>query len=254
MVHTFFESLFLPENLPLLFVLLFCARFFIFSLLEHFFTAHSFERYAVLFSDLLTMFFYIVLIFPIAQLISNFFGIQGTFFAPLSSLPLFMRVIFYYIVGDFIHYWAHRLMHQPFLWRIHKWHHSPTHVSWAGGFRATVLDTVLLNFGFVFAWPILGDVSYNLKLILLVFGLLINDWMHLNVYFRVRFLEHVVIMPRYHHIHHSSNKEHYIKNLAALFPIWDKLFGTYVDPDDIHEKLTFGINEKVPTARLVAGI
>ncbi len=254
MLTSFVNQVLAPENLPILFIVLFIARFAIFSLLEHYFTAHTFERYAVLFSDLVTMFMYIVLIFPIAQLLSSLIGVEGTFLAAFSSLPLFLRIILYFIVGDFIHYWAHRLMHQPFLWRIHMWHHSPKHVSWTGGFRATVLDSTLLNFGFIFAWPILGDVSYNCKVLLLVFALLNNDWMHLNVNFRVRFLEKLFVMPRYHHIHHSSNKEHYMKNIAALFPIWDKLFGTYVDPDTIQEKLTFGINEKVSTTRLVTGI
>ncbi len=60
--------------------------------------------------------------------------------------------------------------------------------------------------------------------------------------------------PRYHHIHHSDNPAHYKANLAALFTIWDRLFGTYVNPDDVKEPLSFGIGENVPLVRLAIGV
>jgi sterol desaturase/sphingolipid hydroxylase (fatty acid hydroxylase superfamily) len=36
--------------------------------------------------------------------------------------------------------------------------------------------------------------------------------------------------PQYHRIHHSVLAEHYDCNFAALFPIFDRLFGTYRQP------------------------
>lgn len=38
-------------------------------------------------------------------------------------------------------------------------------------------------------------------------------------------------MPRYHHWHHTSQKEGIDKNFAIHFPWIDKLFGTYYYPD-----------------------
>ena len=38
--------------------------------------------------------------------------------------------------------------------------------------------------------------------------------MHLNVRFRLPYLEWLLVTPRYHHIHHSSNPEHFTKNLS----------------------------------------
>jgi sterol desaturase/sphingolipid hydroxylase (fatty acid hydroxylase superfamily) len=201
------------------------------------------------------MAFYTALLFPLAQYISTAIGIEGTFLSPLSELPFFLRLALYLIVGDFLHYWIHRAMHHPYLWRIHRWHHSPDHVSWMMGYRASVFDTAFVNLGFIFAWPILGDVSAMTRIMLLVvFSLLLNDWMHLNIRLRIRFLEKIILMPRYHHIHHSNNKHLYTKNLSALLPIWDKLFGTYVDPDSVEKNMTFGLDERISTTRLIIGL
>jgi sterol desaturase/sphingolipid hydroxylase (fatty acid hydroxylase superfamily) len=43
-------------------------------------------------------------------------------------------------------------------------------------------------------------------------------------------------------------------NLATLFTVWDRLFGTYVDPDSVKGELSFGIGEEVPPLRLVLGV
>ncbi|MBK8742853.1 MAG: hypothetical protein IPM02_26780 [Betaproteobacteria bacterium] len=36
--------------------------------------------------------------------------------------------------------------------------------------------------------------------------------------------------PAAHRIHHSIEQPHRDRNFAALFPVWDVLFGTYVRP------------------------
>ena len=58
-----------------------------------------------------------------------------------------------------------------------------------------------------------------------------NNWMHMNVTWRSNWLEWVLVTPRYHHIHHSADAKLHDGNYGALFSIWDRLFGTYLDPD-----------------------
>lgn len=231
---------------------MFILRFMIFTTLENLSTVKPFKRSEVIISDLLTILTFTVIIFPISNYLSNHVGISGSFLTYLSDLPLVVRICLYYIIVDFIHYWVHRLMHHPILWNVHKWHHSPKHMSWMAGFRSTVFDATLVNLGFVFAWPILGSISYGTIVFIFALNILINDWSHLNVQLRMPLLEKFMIFPRYHHIHHSNAQEHYTKNLSAIFPIWDKLFGTYANPDDAGE-LTFGIDKKTSTVRLVTG-
>lgn len=38
-------------------------------------------------------------------------------------------------------------------------------------------------------------------------------------------------IPRYHPIHHSPDAQLHDGNHGSLFSIWDRLFGTYIDPD-----------------------
>jgi len=43
-------------------------------------------------------------------------------------------------------------------------------------------------------------------------------------------------------------------NLGVTLTMWDRLFGAYVNPDDVKEPLSFGIDEEVPAVRLVLGV
>jgi sterol desaturase/sphingolipid hydroxylase (fatty acid hydroxylase superfamily) len=79
--------------------------------------------------------------------------------------------------------------------------------------------------------------------VMIVENVVRNHWMHMNVSWRSRWLEYVFVTPRYHHIHHSADAKLHDGNYGSLFTIWDRLFGTYVDPDVTRPK-TFGTGEK----------
>ena len=84
--------------------------------------------------------------------------------------------------------------------------------------------------------------------------MLLNDWLHMNVTRRSNWLEWIVVTPRYHHVHHSENPSHANANCGVTFSIWDRLFGTYLYPDELKTPITFRIGEQAPLARLVAGV
>ena len=81
---------------------------------------------------------------------------------------------------------------------------------------------------------------------LVIFDYLLVDWMHLNVPWGSRWIESVFVTPRYHHIHHNANLIHYNRNLGDIFTVWDRLFGTCLDPsiERNTKGLDFGIGEK----------
>jgi sterol desaturase/sphingolipid hydroxylase (fatty acid hydroxylase superfamily) len=91
-------------------------------------------------------------------------------------------VALYLIVADLGHYWIHRLMHSAFFWRIHKWHHSPAHMSWAAGVRATFFRCHDSESGLCVRVAPAGhdfvSVPMRGQLLLLMFVVLKNDWMH----------------------------------------------------------------------------
>lgn len=55
-------------------------------------------------------------------------------------------------------------------------------------------------------------------------------------------LEHILISPAQHQIHHSSDPKHFDKNFGEVFAIWDWMLGTLYIPDD-EEELIYGIGD-----------
>lgn len=222
--------------------------------LEHWWTAHSFNRRALFLRDLGTTLFLAFAIIPLADLAIGFANLYLPLPDAVRDWPLVLRAALYFLLADFTHYWVHRLMHTPALWRIHKWHHSPTHMSWVAGNRESLLDAILVRSGYAFFWPLMQPLPEFVGLALFAFGFLKNDWMHLNVRWRLPWLEWLFVSPRYHHIHHSSDPAHYRSNFGILFSFWDRLFGTSTNPVVARDSLRFGIGERVPVARLMLGV
>jgi sterol desaturase/sphingolipid hydroxylase (fatty acid hydroxylase superfamily) len=242
------------SKLTLLGIGVFIIRVIVLTSLERRQPAHQVRYREVFARDLAALTVFGLAVTPGAELINRWFAIRPTFPAPLMQLPLALRFFFYVVIADFGYYWVHRLMHTALLWRVHKWHHSPNYMYWLVGVRGSLLQQTLVNTPYIFAEALLDFPSRWLTLLILVKNTAQNDWMHLNVRWGARWLEWLIVTPRYHHIHHSDNPEHYRANLAALFPIWDRLFGTYVDPETVNGKLTFGIGERVPVVRLAVGV
>ena len=208
----------------------------------------------VILYDLTVFIVFQYVIFPSAMYLDRWIAIRPHLPETILAMPLLLRVLCYLVVADFGHYWIHRLMHHKYLWRIHKWHHAPTYMYWLAGSRGTIPQQVLVNLSYMFAYSFLEPSPWWMGLAIGMIGGLQNDWMHVNVTWRSTWLEWFIVTPRYHHIHHSDRPEHYMANLAPLFTIWDRLFGTYVDPDTVTEPLTFGIGEDVPLVRLAIGV
>jgi sterol desaturase/sphingolipid hydroxylase (fatty acid hydroxylase superfamily) len=189
-----------------------------------------------------------------AAFVNYWFSIKPAIPASVMQLPVICRFLLYTVIADFGHYWIHRLIHAPALWRIHKWHHSPTYMYWLAGIRTSLPQQILINIPYILAGSLL-DFSWPwLSVIIFTKNNVENDWMHLNVRWGSRLLEWFIVTPRYHHVHHSDKPEHYGANLASLFTIWDRLFGTYVDPETLPERPKFGIGEQLPVIRLALGI
>jgi sterol desaturase/sphingolipid hydroxylase (fatty acid hydroxylase superfamily) len=151
--------------------------------------------------------------------------------AAIAALWLAPRIVAYYLVVDLGSYWLHRLMHTRHLWRLHRWHHSPEQIYWLAGVRASLPQQILFNLPGIAALPILSGAPGWVLVAIVIEGMIRNNWMHMNVTWRSNWLEWVVVTPRYHHIHHSADARLHDGNYGALFSIWDRLFGTYLDPD-----------------------
>ena len=252
MIHQALFNLVARPNLYVAVLLI--ARVIILTGLETLHPAHRVLYRRVWWRDGIAFVAFTLAIVPAALMIDNYFAIRPVVPDGIIKQPLVIRFLLYLIIADFGHYWIHRLMHTKHLWRIHKWHHVPTYMYWLAGARGSLLQQVIVNLPYIFAGVLLNIAPWWMVMVILTKNTLQNDWMHLNVPWGWNWLEWIIVTPRYHHIHHSDKPEHYRANLAALFPIWDRLFGTYVNPQDVPRNISFGIGEHVGVVRLAIGV
>jgi len=193
--------------------------------------------------DIVAFVLYQVAVVPVAQMVTDpiFYVIHPP--SALLDIWLPVRVVAFYLLADLGSYWMHRLMHTRHVWRVHRWHHSPTQLYWLAGVRTTIPHQVLFNLPTIVLLPIIVGGPLWLYLAMIVEGVARNNWMHLNVSWRSNWLERVIVTPRYHQIHHSADAQLHDGNYGALFTFWDRMFGTYIDPDTTQPK-AFGTGEK----------
>jgi sterol desaturase/sphingolipid hydroxylase (fatty acid hydroxylase superfamily) len=216
--------------------------------------AHRVNYRSVMVRDVVAIAVCGLIVIPGAEYVNRWIALRPVVPQVVNALPLVLRFLMYVVLADFGNYWVHRALHLPGLWRMHKWHHSPTYMYWLAGARGSLLQQVFVNIPYIAA-ATLVDISPG-WMTYLIFSKNVaqNDWMHLNVPWGSKWLEWIIITPRYHHVHHSDDPAHYRANFATLFPIWDHLFGTYFDPEGVRHPLSFGIGERVPALRLAIGI
>jgi sterol desaturase/sphingolipid hydroxylase (fatty acid hydroxylase superfamily) len=226
----------------------------VFTTVERLRPAHPVSYRRVVWRDVAAITAYIYLIFPIAGFLNYHVHGYASYAGLTGQLPLPLRLAAYFVIADFGSYWVHRLMHTRHLWRVHKWHHSPQYMYWLGGVRATVPQQFLVNIPYILAYPFVELAPWWVGIGIVVSHAVQNDWMHMNVAWKSAWLEWIVVTPRYHHVHHSDDPRHYGANLGNLFTVWDRLFGTYVDPDTTEAPLSFGLGTRENPVRLVLGV
>lgn len=166
--------------------------------------------------------------------------------ALISRLPWLLQFFLAVVVADVAEYFIHLALHRvQFLWRFHAIHHSSKALDWIAGSRSHFVDDTLVR-GFVLA-PLMLGFSQSIILWYLVFVTLHATWTHCNFGPNLKWLEKFLVMPRYHHWHHTSQKEAIDKNFAIHFPWIDKLFGTYYFPETWPQQYGLAGEEVSPT-------
>jgi len=135
----------------------------------------------------------------------------------MARMPWFLQFFLAVVVADIAEYFIHLALHKvPFLWRFHAVHHSSKALDWIAGSRAHFVDDTLVR-GFILA-PLMLGFSQSIILAYLIFVTIHATWTHCNFGPNARWLEKFLVMPRYHHWHHTSQKEGIDKNFAIHFP------------------------------------
>jgi sterol desaturase/sphingolipid hydroxylase (fatty acid hydroxylase superfamily) len=172
-----------------------------------------------------------------------------------SSWPFVLKLLTGHLISDFCLYWIHRAMHsQAFLWRTHQFHHSVEVLYWFSGFRTSFMHLliyafpqILVGFYFFDFTPLEAGIAFS-------FGVISNLFTHSNLKLpQWLSLHYILVTPDFHHPHHSQMGTRN-KNFGNVFTIWDKIFGTYVDPSQIRSDFKYGLKEKPPQWRMMIGL
>ena len=149
-------------------------------------------------------------------------------------------------------------MHKvPFLWKFHAVHHSATTMTPLTQYRIHPFELIVTNvrvlavngfitgvFHYITNSMLTEYLFVGVNIFSFIFHIFGSNLRHSHIPFKYpNFLENIFISPLQHQIHHSSNKNHYDKNLGSKFAIWDYVFGTLVKSKEI-KKITFGIGKQ----------
>lgn len=165
-------------------------------------------------------------------------------FMDLSLTPILYWTVLV-ICEDFMFYWLHRVDHYCRLfWAVHVTHHSSEEFNLTVGFRSSVFQP-LYRFVYFIPLSFLGfkgiDIMFAYSATQ-IFGILV----HTQTVGKLGFLEHIIVTPSHHRVHHGSNVKYLDKNMGMFLIIWDKLFGTF-QAEDENEPVRFGLTSNIGT-------
>lgn len=164
---------------------------------------------------------------------------------------LWIQVIVGYVCLTFVYYWWHRARHQwPWLWRwFHQIHHSPVRLELVTSFYKHPLEILVNALLTSFILNMCLGVSQNaIALCVLLTGLaeLFYHWNIKTPYW----LGFLIQRPESHCVHHQL--ESMGVNFSDL-PVWDMVFGTFVNPKDTHFKCGFKYNQESKLHKMLFG-
>ena len=164
-----------------------------------------------------------------------------------ANIPWILHVVGSVLVLDLVIYWQHRFFHKfPWLWRIHRLHHSDLDVDLSSGVRFhpfEILLSLLIKIVviLVFGLSVTG---------VLIFEIMLNAgslFIHSNIRVPLKmdhWLRCLIVTPDMHRIHHSTLRRETDSNFSTVLSCWDRIFKSYcATPHKPQETLPLGLHE-----------
>lgn len=146
-----------------------------------------------------------------------------------EGLPAAIPVITAIVLLEFAAYWRHRLEHVRVLWPVHATHHADEAMNWLSVRRKHPLGEALS--AVIDTLPV---VLLGLPYWAIAVALLIRGWwgyfIHADVPWTLGIFGKALISPAAHRLHHIRDEALMGSNYGNMLTLWDKVFGTYVDP------------------------
>jgi sterol desaturase/sphingolipid hydroxylase (fatty acid hydroxylase superfamily) len=177
-----------------------------------------------------------------------------------STTTLVLYTVLFGLADDFGYYLFHLASHRiPALWAFHKVHHSAETLTVLANVRAHPVEYAVLGPAKALTTSlVLGPALYlgtgeanlvdimGMNLMAVLYCVLGTQLHHSHIWISWgRTVEHVLISPAMHQIHHSTAPRHWNRNMGGNFALWDWMFGTLYIPHG-REDLRFGLGDGVP--------
>lgn len=175
----------------------------------------------------------------------EFLAKQGIGLLNILSLNSWTNIILSLIFLDFITYVWHFAYHKaPFLWRLHRVHHSDRDLDVTSASRFHLTEVALSSVFKMLVGLLWGPSAIALAVHEAALGAA-AQFHHANI--RIpepweSIIRKILVTPDMHHIHHSDIHKQTDSNFSNLFSFWDKIFGTYTELTE-HEKIIYGLKQ-----------
>ncbi len=171
------------------------------------------------------------------------FGIKNLVAINIASWPMWIQLLTLFIVRDFVQWNIHRLLHKvPWMWEVHKVHHSIEEMGFAGHLRYHWMENVIYR---TIEYIPLAMIGFGIQdfFVVHIFTLAIGHLNHANIYLPLGPLKFIFNSPQMHLWHHAEvlpKDRKYGVNFGITLSIWDYIFGqNYVPKVDGTIKLGF---------------
>ncbi|MEC9344072.1 MAG: sterol desaturase family protein [Pseudomonadota bacterium] len=165
----------------------------------------------------------------------------------MIAVPAWLAVAVSFVVLDFAIWLSHLASHKiPFLWRIHRMHHSDVDIDVSTAIRFHPIEIVLSM-----VWKYAVVIALGAPaLSVLIFEIVLNGgalFNHANMRLPARLdglLRLVVVTPDMHRVHHSSDPDETNSNYGFNLSVWDRMFATYVPQPALgHDGMQIGLKQ-----------
>ena len=181
------------------------------------------------------------------------------------NMPSWMIAVLFtlllFLFDDLAKYIVHRCLHRcSALWAFHKVHHSAETLTPFTVYRThpvegiifslrTIVVQAIIVAGFIFFFGERTELVTVLgaNVILFLFNTCGANLRHSHIWISYgKIIEHILISPAQHQIHHSKATKHHDRNFGTILSIWDWIGGSLCVAEK-NENIAFGLGESSVT-------
>ena len=168
-----------------------------------------------------------------AVLLTGWLGAHGFGLLAGAALPPLAMLGIALVALDFSTWVCHRLLHAvPWLWRVHRVHHSDPLVDVTTTLRQHPIEG-LVRFLFIIAPAWALGIPANAVAVYRGISALVGVAEHMNVHLwhpLDRALSWLACTPNMHKLHHSRLPRETDSNFGNIFSLYDRVFRTFLPP------------------------